>query len=437
MRRARLLFLALIALSAVLSLALLASRPAPEDPWCARCDIILISLESVGEREAALGSPDTPMPHLASFAKERAFVFERAYAAAPWSLASHAALLTGEYPWDLGVWDGTDAVPPGTPTLAVALAREGYKTALYADGFVRPEFGFGQGFEESGGALAAPRDYGTRVFDEARKALEIDSDSPRFLFIHPDAVRLPYGAQSASSLAALHEKKGGPTAEDAEALRRAYRAELQALDETLGNFLDGLRERGALDRTIVIITSGNGTRFARPQELGLSQSSLSEEVLRVPLVIAVPGKAPGGINASIETRSVPATVLDLIGTYRSNLPGASLVPFMQGEETESRMVQAATAKTPESALTGLLQTDEALERIASGETRPEARLLPYSDPYARMALRGTWKLVVNRDGSRVIRNVLEDPGETRDYRNALPPPPIGAIDELISALLRQ
>src|SRR5262249_58082542 len=55
--------------------------------------------------------------------------FDRAYAAAPITLPSHATLLTGRYPQGHGARDNGLHVSASVPTLATELRARGYKTA--------------------------------------------------------------------------------------------------------------------------------------------------------------------------------------------------------------------------------------------------------------------------------------------------------------------
>src|SRR5262249_2855714 len=73
--------------------------------------------------------------------------FQRALAAAPWTLPSHAAMFTGRLPYDLGV--GYKAPLDGTyPTLAEAFTQNGYATAGFVSNwyYCCRAFGLYRGF---------------------------------------------------------------------------------------------------------------------------------------------------------------------------------------------------------------------------------------------------------------------------------------------------
>ena len=75
--------------------------------------------------------------------------------------------------------------------------------------------------------------------------------------------------------------------EDLEIIAATYDATLAELDDLLANLLDALRERGALDDTIVILTADHGEHLGE-HHLFDHQYTLFEEVLRVPLIVHYP-----------------------------------------------------------------------------------------------------------------------------------------------------
>jgi len=75
--------------------------------------------------------------------------YDRAVAAATWSLPSHASLFTGLYPWSHGCHNlGGLRLTPDHPTLASRLHNVGYATAAFSSNCVlSPETGLLHGFE--------------------------------------------------------------------------------------------------------------------------------------------------------------------------------------------------------------------------------------------------------------------------------------------------
>lgn len=91
--------------------------------------IILVSLDTLRADHLGLYGYDRfTSPVLDTLALE-GVVFEDASAAAPWTLPSHASMLTGLYPLKHRVITMVDALPEEIPTLASMLAEEGFQTA--------------------------------------------------------------------------------------------------------------------------------------------------------------------------------------------------------------------------------------------------------------------------------------------------------------------
>src|SRR5438552_12822985 len=91
--------------------------------------IILISIDTLrADHLTAYGYGRLKTPAIDMLAAD-GVVFERAYAHAPQTLPSHAALLTGRLPFETGVRDDTDALKSGERLLPQMLRDRGYATA--------------------------------------------------------------------------------------------------------------------------------------------------------------------------------------------------------------------------------------------------------------------------------------------------------------------
>jgi phosphoglycerol transferase MdoB-like AlkP superfamily enzyme len=93
-------------------------------------------------------------------------------------------------------------------------------------------------------------------------------------------------------------------------------------DAWLGELLDELKRDGVLDRTIIVFTSDHGLRFNDPPGADSpgsyvfdSFSTLNDTMLRVPMLIDVPGvlKQPTYVNTPTSHIDIAPTVLDLLG----------------------------------------------------------------------------------------------------------------------------
>lgn len=102
------------------------------------------------------------------------------------------------------------------------------------------------------------------------------------------------------------------TDSDFKVLQNLYRSELHYLDARLGRLFNLLEATGELDSTAVIITGDHGEHLG---ERGLMdhQYSLSEELLRVPLLVRYPPAFDSGKSDDrlVELRDLFATILSL------------------------------------------------------------------------------------------------------------------------------
>jgi hypothetical protein len=116
-------------------------------------NVVLITLDTMrADRLPAYGFDAVATPALDRLAAEGA-VFERAFAAVPLTLPSHATLFTGLYPPRLSVYDNAGA-PLGAEaeTLAEVLASRGLATAAFvSSAVIAPGRGLEQGPHVSDG----------------------------------------------------------------------------------------------------------------------------------------------------------------------------------------------------------------------------------------------------------------------------------------------
>ncbi len=409
-------------------------------------DIVLLVLDTV--RADAL-DPGGPMPRLGALAR-RGVSFQKAIAAAPWTLPSHAAMFTGRRPSELAL--GTDrALDDRFPTLAETLARRGYDTGGFVANtlFCSPEYGLARGFahyeaypvtplealrcsslgwlicrrivpvvdrlcELAGRPASHPlevtftRKDASTVGREALDWIAQPRSRPYFAFLNfldaHDPYLPPSGFGPPLSLAQRRVLRDWgeelATRRSPEELRlalEAYHACLTALDDRLGQFLDGLARLGRLDRTVIVVTADHGEHFGEHSRggqpvVGHRQTVYQPEV-HVPLTILAPGRiAPGTVvEAPVSLLDLPATLLDLAGLgAEGSLPGRSLVSGVVGGRAPVAEYSASTELSP------------AL-RYQGGAPGLVAVLLDEGKAYHR-----------HGDGTERLYDLTTDPGETLD-----------------------
>ena len=110
-----------------------------------------------------------------------------------------------------------------------------------------------------------------------------------------------------------------------------YYASVAFMDRMVGQVLNGLKEAGLEDNTIVIFTSDHGYHLGEHDFW--AKVSLHDESAAVPLIIRMPGKKPAVCHSLVE-------LLDLYPTL-SNLCGLEVPKHLQGEDISKMMTDPA------------------------------------------------------------------------------------------------
>jgi choline-sulfatase len=120
--------------------------------------LFLMADQLAGPALSCYGHPVVQTPHLARLA-EQGVVFDNAYCNSPLCAPARAALMTGQLPSRLGVYDNAAELPAAIPTFAHYLRAAGYATTLAGKmHFVGPDQV--HGFEERLTTDIYPADFG-------------------------------------------------------------------------------------------------------------------------------------------------------------------------------------------------------------------------------------------------------------------------------------
>ena len=163
----------------------------------------------------------------------------------------------------------------------------------------------------------------------------------------------PVGAFYADARYAIEAGDYVATPADEEQIRNLYYAGTTQADAAIGKLLDVLRAEGALEDTLVIVTSDHGEELGDHRvgsgdaERGLWEHNwMYQTNLRVPLVMSWPGGMPQGerIHALVESVDLLPTICDLFGLelpdplaedaeelVYDRVDGRSLLPLIRGE----------------------------------------------------------------------------------------------------------
>lgn len=339
------------------------------------CNVIFISIDALQASHAPWhGYPRDTLPRLSEFAR-RSYRFTNVRSVASWTVPASMSWFTGVYPSEhrmtnkFAVYDARqqriarlDELSPRLVTLAEQFRRAGYATGGFTgNAGVSGGFGFDIGFETF--VFEANRFGG--FDDSAPQALEWlrqIGERRYFLFLHgydchgqsePGAKsewRFVEAAYDGRYRGRPHEQetlreegldRGALQlrAEDWRFWRAIYDEKIVRADARVARFLEDAERIGALENTLVVITSDHGTEFGEHGRIDHG-FALYDEHIRVPLVIRLPKQSVGrAIAESIGSIDLAPTILDLAGLLSENdrggmtiqLRGRSLVPTMNGE----------------------------------------------------------------------------------------------------------
>lgn len=160
-------------------------------------NILLITLDTLrADKLQAYGAKKDIAPALNQFAKE-ARVYTNSITPSPLTLPAHAAMLTGCFPENTGLFDnGVGVLQPSVKTVAELLRENGYTTrAIVAASVLKARFGLSRGFDIYDDNIGSDdRRWGGEVTDPAYAFLTDKRTKPFFLWVHYYDVHAPYFA---------------------------------------------------------------------------------------------------------------------------------------------------------------------------------------------------------------------------------------------------
>jgi arylsulfatase A-like enzyme len=332
--------------------------------------VILVSVDTLrADHLGAYGYGKPTSPHIDRLA-EQGVTFARTSAHAPSTLLSHASIFTSRIPQQHAASHIRNLpLSEVALTLTEVLRDAGYATASYnSGGQLMRSFGLAQGFEvyESGpDTFLWAVEQGLAWLDGRPPA---DASRPFFLFLHTYEPHHPYTPSLADLelfavdyrgplshlipvelLVEVNQGRRRLTDADLAYVIAAYDAEIHATDRAFGRLLEGLAARGLLDSSLIVLTSDHGEEFGEHGMVGWHSHTLNEELLRVPLILRMPGRAHAGSRIDRLARSIDIapTVLEALGLPAPReFAGRSLLPAVRGEE-QPELPSVAAWDTPQ------------------------------------------------------------------------------------------
>ncbi|MEK7567376.1 MAG: sulfatase [Patescibacteria group bacterium] len=375
----------------VIFFALMFKTPIPTAP-CKRCNIIIISIDSLRADHMGLyGYEKNTTPLIDTWAKD-AFVFDNYYVNAYLTPISAAGLHTGLDTGNHGVINFQAYLRDGVKMIAERLVDEGYLTAAIGNSsefeiWPAMENNFHRGFSvyEPGGTRA-------EIPWTNIKGFITEKSDPFFLWIPIGKVHWPYGLGSTPKFTdpeyrgvlknkilnasvfnhlyngLLHvplpqkftgffgfiddrnfsnttyyqypEEIRGRSVEifsdDVQYIRNQYDNGVAQTDREIGEFLNWLKQNGYDKNTVVIIESEHGEDLGEHRYV--AHYDIFDTNIRVPLIIKVPNTTGGRLGQLMSNVDVLPTINDILGLgfKLRNINGKTAISLLRGSSEEIR-----------------------------------------------------------------------------------------------------
>jgi len=311
--------------------------------------VLLITVDTLrADRLGAYGSPLGLTPHLDALA-ERSEVFDAAYAPASYTFPSVAALLSGRYPEEIGALANRSMLQARISTLAEVLSLYDWRTGAVVSNYVlRRGTGIEAGFEKYDDRVPELETKRTALKRSAADATDaalalLDrlaeaQGAGRFLWIHYQDPHGPYVPPDGRRERYLEREREAPDGRrrlpahpecskldcipayqyfqgehEAAFYRAGYDGEVSQLDEQIGRLFAGVEERGFLDNAVIVFTADHGESLGEDDYWFQHGEYVSDPLVRVPLMLRVPGRPPARRGDLCSLVDVFPTLLRLAG----------------------------------------------------------------------------------------------------------------------------
>lgn len=284
------------------------SVPFPPD-----LNLVLITIDTLRIDLGFMGYPRPVSPNLDALAA-RSTVFDRAYSMASYTGKSVGPTMIGKYPSEC-FRDGAhfDTYFPENTFLAERLRAAGFHTmGAAAYWYFKPKYGLTQGIDEWDLSAMPPgtiRDVDSSVTSDRLTDAAIQLLSPRasvpgrfFLWVHYFDPHANYVAHPG----APDFREGAKTWS-----KPLYDGEVWFTDHHIGRLLDYIASQPWGAKTAIVVTADHGEAF---NEHGMNWHGVDlwEPLVRVPLVVYVPGMPPHRVPVKRSLVDLVPTLLDIL-----------------------------------------------------------------------------------------------------------------------------
>ncbi len=425
-------------------------------------NLILITIDSLRpDHLSFFGYGKHTSPNIDNICK-KSIVFTNAISTAPYTKASFKSIFTGVYPFSFG---GYDTIL-GLKSLPMIFNENGFKTAGFPNiPILSAKYGYNVGFDYFLNPIykdniikiflkkiyiypllvklfkylppvklplikvkESPYLRAENVNEFVFRWLSDNYNKPFFLWIHYMDVHYPYNPpRDFYSIVNDEEISEGEIERlnqllfkkifydnvyidktDLENLIKLYDAEIRYVDENIGKLIYFLDNKKILDETMIIITSDHGEEFLEHGAIGhVGRNFIThmyDELLKVPLILYIPGYKSKIISNQISMVDLVPTVLDLFNLKKPKM--------LEGKSLKTLMESPNNPKTAE-----FIVSEASLYNKERGtiKIKPEEKRI--------VALRvGKWKYIYYESSqfNDELYNIKNDPHERQNVINENP-----------------
>jgi len=319
-------------------------KPAATRPGAFAGNLLIIAIDATRADRLGVAGYGRPAghsltPNLDALAQRGAY-FRRVWAQAPNTPRSFPSFVTSLYPSQIA-WQkrslNYSPLLPSNHTIFEPMAKAGLRPiGIFSHFYFTADRGISKAFVEwsddgaksiadSNKDIAAPRIV-PQVVERLRKAAKTGERFVLWTHLfepHSSYMSHPEFPTSLSGVQGLEEK---------------YDYEIAFDDLWIGKILKTLQETKLDANTTIVVFGDHGEAWGE-HKVYFHGQNLTEEQLRVPLIITVPGRKPVTSNDEVGLIDIGPTLLDLLGLQPpSTMHGRSLLPVIDGTPLPARPV---------------------------------------------------------------------------------------------------
>jgi choline-sulfatase len=354
-------------------------------------NLVFITIDTLRSEVGFNGYPRAVTPNLDKLAA-KGTVFERAYALASYTGKSVGPLLIGKYPSETHRnWAHFNLFTKQDTFVAERLRKAGIRTmSAHVHRYFGLFGGLDRGFDAVDMSAAPP--HGTKIEEDSTPLADRLTDAGLKMLANPEntSSRFFMWIHYLDPHADYLRHEDGPVFGKTQ--RDLYDGEIAFTDKHIGRLLDAISKAPWGKKTAIIVTSDHGEAFGE-HKMWRHGFELWEPLVRVPLLVYVPGTNPSRVRARRGSIDIVPTILDVMSVPAPD--GTDKNDFLSGESLMTDVLLRPGEKADE--------RDVVLDMPGG----------PFNDP-RRAIIHGDLKLVISNGAPRELFDLAKDPEEAEN-----------------------